>query len=149
MQAANQGVATQRHIGQNSAQPVPERLMPLVHQQLDALATNTYAWQGTIWPGQQLALEIESPEDREGDGSEEGDGAWKTTLRLALPRLGGIEARLSLAPDGVRLDLTAGDRDTADSLDAARQDLQEALAAVDLTLKHLRITTTPASGETP
>ncbi len=140
VRAANQGVATQRHAGQNPSQAVPERLMPLVHQQLDALATNNYAWQGNIWPGQQLALEIEEPDERNGDGSDDDGTAWKTTLRLALPRLGGIEARLSLAAGRVRLDLTASDQGTADSLEAARQDLQDALAAVELTLERLRIT---------
>jgi len=139
LQAAGQSAAAQRQPGQSPSQAIPERLMPIVHQQLDALATNLYAWHGTVWPGQQMTLEIEQPEEREGDGSEEQDGAWKTTLRLTMPRLGGIEARLRLSPDGIAFDLRASDPATANALEAGRPDLQEALAAADLTLTHLRV----------
>ncbi|PKO57192.1 MAG: flagellar hook-length control protein FliK, partial [Betaproteobacteria bacterium HGW-Betaproteobacteria-21] len=36
------------------AGPVAERTLPVVHQQLDALATNQYAWHGFAWPGQRI-----------------------------------------------------------------------------------------------
>ena len=43
------------------AQPIPKRLMPVVHQQLDALATQQYVWQGQAWPGQPIEWVIEDP----------------------------------------------------------------------------------------
>ncbi|MCB1918165.1 MAG: flagellar hook-length control protein FliK [Rhodocyclaceae bacterium] len=141
--AANQSTAAQRQPSPAQGNPVPERLMPLVHQQLDALATNTYAWQGAAWPGQQVEIEIEEPESREGDGTDSDEAAWKTTLRVTLPRLGGVEARLHLTSAGVALQLTADDGATAAALAAAEQELADALDAADLPLTGMRIDVAP------
>jgi hypothetical protein len=116
------------------AATVPERLIPVVHQQLDAMATQHYVWQGQVWPGQTMEWEIEDPQgDREG-GSEDAPAEWNTTLRLTLPRLGGVEARLILTPAGVALRLLADDADTVRALDDARQQLDTALAAANVPL---------------
>ncbi len=113
---------------------VPERLMPIVHQQLDALATHTYVWQGQVWPGQNVEWEIEDPDDDESGGGDEAARDWNTTLRLTLPRLGGLEARLTLTPAGVALRLLADAPETVAALDAARSRLDEALAAAAVPL---------------
>ncbi|MCK0510933.1 flagellar hook-length control protein FliK [Aromatoleum buckelii] len=120
----------------NPARPaaIPERLMPVVHQQLDAMATQNYVWHGQVWPGQNVEWEIEDPR---GDGEGEGDGVaenWNTTLRLTLPRLGGMEARLTVSPAGVALRLLADDPGTVAALDAARARLDNALTAANLPL---------------
>ena len=42
--------------------PIARELTPLVQQQLDGLATQNFAWQGQVWPGQKMWWEIgESP----------------------------------------------------------------------------------------
>ncbi|KON80237.1 flagellar hook-length control protein FliK [Azoarcus sp. PA01] len=118
------------------AAAIPERLMPVVHQQLDALATQHYVWHGQVWPGQNVEWEIDDPQrDRRGD-SDGGDVAenWNTTLRLTLPRLGGLEAHLVVSPAGVALRLLADDPATVAALDAARARLDDALAAANLPL---------------
>ena len=113
---------------------VPERLMPLVHQQLDALATQNYVWHGQVWPGQSLEWEIEDPErDARGEGDETSP-EWNTTLRLTLPRLGGVEARLHLTAAGIALRLVADDAEAVSALQAAHGRLDEALAAADVPL---------------
>ena len=119
------------------AQPIPERLMPVVHQQLDALATQQYVWQGQAWPGQPIEWVIEDPQ---GEGSREGDDAeptWNTTLRLTMPRLGGVEAQLHLTPAGVALRLRADDPATIRALDAGGAALASALEAANLKLTGL------------
>ena len=119
------------------AQPIPERLMPVVHQQLDALATQQYVWQGQAWPGQPIEWVIEDPQ---GEGSREGDDAeptWNTTLRLTMPRLGGVEAQLHLTPAGVALRLRADDPATIHALDAGGAALASALEAANLKLTGL------------
>jgi hypothetical protein len=119
------------------AQPIPERLMPVVHQQLDALATQQYVWQGQAWPGQPIEWLIEDPQ---GEGSKEGEDAestWNTTLRLTMPRLGGVEAQLHLTPAGVALRLLADDEATIRALDAGGAALASALEAVNLKLTGL------------
>jgi hypothetical protein len=115
--------------------PVAERLLPLVHQQLDTLATHQVVWQGQVWPGQQMEWEIEDPSGRE-PGDEDGDPEpyWNTTLRLTLPGLGGIEARLHLTPAGVAVRLIAGDARSRDILTAGQPRLAEALDAANVPL---------------
>jgi len=95
------------------AQPIPERLMPIVHQQLDALATQQYVWQGQAWPGQPIEWIIEDPQGEGAEGGDEAEQNWNTTLRLTLPRLGGVEAAVATStPAGVALRLRADDAAT-------------------------------------
>lgn len=120
------------------AAAIPERLMPIVHQQLDAMATQNYVWHGQVWPGQNVEWEIEDPQrDRSGNGGDNASDVaenWNTTLRLTLPRLGGMEAQLAVSPAGVALRLFADDPATVAALAAARVRLDEALAAANLPL---------------
>lgn len=116
------------------ATAVPERLIPVVHQQLDAMATQNYVWQGQVWPGQTMEWEIEDPQRDDQGASGDAPVEWNTTLRLSLPRLGGVEARLILTPAGVALRLQADDADTVKALDAARQQLDAALSAANVPL---------------
>ncbi|MDD2990045.1 MAG: flagellar hook-length control protein FliK [Zoogloea sp.] len=114
--------------------PVAERLLPLVHQQLDTLATHQIVWQGQIWPGQQMEWEIEDPGAHDASDDDAPEPNWNTTLRLTLPGLGGIEARLHLTPAGVAVRLVAGDARSRDILTAGQPRLAEALDAVNIPL---------------
>ncbi|MBS0543655.1 MAG: flagellar hook-length control protein FliK [Proteobacteria bacterium] len=120
------------------AQPIPDRLLPVVHQQLNALATHQYVWQGQAWPGQPVEWIIHDPEDQAA-GREQADAAdaapeWKTTLRLTLPRLGGVEAQLHLTAAGVALRMRTADPATMAALQDHRDELQSALEAANLSL---------------
>lgn len=116
--------------------PIPERIVPLVHQQLDALATHLYVWHGQAWPGQDIEWIIEDPQD-EGGGEAEAEQTWDTSLRLTLPRLGGVEARLHLTPAGVALRLRVDDEAARAALDAGGPALAAALEAANLQLTGL------------
>ncbi len=118
--------------------PIPERLMPVVHQQLEALATQQYVWHGQAWPGQAIEWVIEDPQDpdAQGDG-EQTEKNWNTTLRLTLPRLGSVEAQLHLTPAGVALRLRTDDTATMSALDARASELASALEAANLKLTGL------------
>lgn len=79
-------------------------------------------------------------EDPQGEGGSEGDDTeptWNTTLRLTLPRLGGVEAQLHLTPAGVALRLRADDAATIRALDAGGSALASALEAANLKLTGL------------
>lgn len=117
--------------------PIPERLIPIVHQQLDALATQQYVWHGQAWPGQAVEWRIEDPERDDGSAEEETAHGWDSTLRLTLPRLGGVEAQLHLSGKQVALRLRADEADTLVALDAGAAALASALEAVDLRLSGL------------
>ena len=118
--------------------PIPERLMPVVHQQLEALATQQYVWHGQAWPGQAIEWVIEDPQDpdAQGDG-EQTKKNWNTTLRLTLPRLGSVEAQLHLTPAGVALRLRTDESTTMSALDARASELASALEAANLKLTGL------------
>lgn len=117
--------------------PIPDRLIPIVHQQLDALATQQYVWHGQAWPGQAVEWRIEDPERDDGSAEEETALGWDSTLRLTLPRLGGVEAQLHLNGKQVALRLRADEADTLVALDAGAATLASALEAVDLKLSGL------------
>ncbi|WP_175923637.1 flagellar hook-length control protein FliK [Burkholderia latens] len=80
--------------------PVHPAAVPLVRQQLDALATDQFRWTGEAWPGARLDWTIE-PDDPGGHASRSGDDAgdgiaWRTRLTLTLPSLGTVDAELVL-----------------------------------------------------
>ncbi|VWD23949.1 flagellar hook-length control protein FliK [Burkholderia lata] len=74
--------------------------VPLVRQQLDALATDQFRWTGEAWPGARLdwTIEPDDPGNRAPRGDvDAGDGiAWRTRLTLTLPSLGTVDAELVL-----------------------------------------------------
>ncbi|RQR28639.1 flagellar hook-length control protein FliK [Burkholderia sp. Bp9143] len=80
--------------------PVHPAAVPIVRQQLDALATDQFRWAGEAWPGARLDWTIE-PDDPGGHasrgGDDTGDGiAWRTRLTLTLLSLGTVDAELVL-----------------------------------------------------
>jgi len=106
---------------------IPNDILPLVGQQLDALGTHQLAWIAQIWPGRHIEWSLEDPA---------GAPVWRATLLVALPRLGEVEAHLSLGPEGLavrfevaapqaRAELLAGRAALARSLTAARLDVAE------------------------
>ena len=118
---------------------VSEEFRPIVQQQLEATATQRMVWHGEIWPRQTIEWEIDWQNEREGDGSEREELRWGTTLSLATPRLGQVDARLNLATDGVHIVLaTPYGASAADMRDEAPK-LAAALAAAGLPLLSLHI----------
>ncbi|MDR2926525.1 MAG: flagellar hook-length control protein FliK [Azoarcus sp.] len=114
--------------------PIAERMLPIVHQQLESLASQQYVWHGMAWPGQMFEWLIEDPRDEGHAEGDEHDGQWNTTLRLTLPRLGGVEARVQLGVKGVALRLQADDKATAGKLETHWPELADALASAGVPL---------------
>lgn len=110
-------------------------LNPIVQQQLNALATQTYVWQGQVWPGQSMHWEITEDDGRPRSGEEETAARWQTRLKLTLPNLGGIEARLGLSAAGkLALSLTTDSESSQAALRAAGEQLGKSLEASGLQL---------------
>lgn len=78
----------------------------LVRQQLETLANQAFAWQGEAWPGGDLEWEVQR---REAQAGQEETDSWSTKLKLRLPGLGEIEARLSLSDTQLVMHLSAPD----------------------------------------
>lgn len=139
-QEARPQTGAQSAATQNPAEAVPEELRPLVQQQLDAAASQRMAWHGEVWPGQKLNWEIEPDQHRSGDDLADSERSWTTSLRLITPRLGEIDARLSLTPQGARITLvTPTDASAADLRDAAPT-LEKSMAAAGVPLLALQVT---------
>ncbi|MDR3213806.1 MAG: flagellar hook-length control protein FliK [Azoarcus sp.] len=114
--------------------PIAERLLPIVHQQLETLASQQYVWHGMAWAGQAFEWIIEDPRGEGRPGGEEDVQEWNTTLRLRLPRLGGVEACVRLNAGGVALRLGVDDDSIAAIFEKHRDELAEALAAAGVPL---------------
>lgn len=120
--------------------PLAPETLQIVRQQLDSLATQQFNWQGQVWPGQQMDWQIVEERRRDDTGSEQAPGAddalpeWRTQMRLTLPRLGEIDARIGLRGNGIRLDIAAGDSETQATLRAAVAELQQQLDSAGLSL---------------
>ncbi len=119
---------------------IPRELTPIVQQQLDALATHNYAWQGQIWQDQKLWWEISEDADNTGQEGDEAGQRWQTRLKLDLPALGGIEARLRLHPGGhIDLQMTTDSSESETRLRDHLDILRERFAATGLDLTQLLV----------
>ncbi len=136
---SRQQAATQQTPAANPSLAVPEDLRPLVQQQLDAAATQRMAWHGEVWPGQSLDWQIEPDGQRSDAGPTDAERGWTTSLRLVTPRLGEIDARLSLTPQGARIAIvTPVGASAADLLDAAPI-LEKSMTAAGIPLLGLQV----------
>ncbi len=136
--AGSQAQGPDRPAGAGST--IPDRLVPIVHQQLEALASHQYVLHGQAWPGQAFEWLIEDPEDGGPSGAGENDDSrWRSTLRLTLPSLGHVEAELQLSGSGLTLRLRAEQGVTLDALSTGSAALAARLRAADLRLVDMRM----------
>lgn len=138
-QATEEGVrAIEAAPARSDNQTLPSDLRPLVHQQLEAAASQRLVWHGEAWPGQHIEWEVEEDKQQAARSIEEAQ-PWLTTLRLTTPRLGSVEARLRIAGNSLQLNLStpvgASAADMRDELPA----LTEALAAAGITLQSAQV----------
>ncbi len=120
----------------------------LVRQQLDSLASGNFVWQGQIWPGQTMEWRIEEEEQAPKRQGEEGEaaGGWKTSLRLHLPKLGTLDAQLTIQDNQLALDIATDSSQTAAKLGEEKNALVSQLAAAGLQITALNIREEGAHG---
>ncbi|HEY5763204.1 MAG TPA: flagellar hook-length control protein FliK [Rhodocyclaceae bacterium] len=125
---------------------LPTEAAPVVHQQLNALATNVYAFQAQAWIDQRVSWEIVDPEGHQG-GAEEGPAkTWRSRLSLTMPALGTVEAMVYLRGDRLDIRFEVPRQDTRQTLQDARPALTARLTDLNLRLESLRIDA-PAADE--
>ncbi len=110
---------------------MPEEAARLAGRQLLMLEGSPFLWQGFAWPGQWLEWQVR---EQTGDGAGPGEEAnpWVTELRLTLPRLGGVSARMSLVGNRLSVGLSANEPGTREAMSAALPSLERALQAAGL-----------------
>ena len=124
-----------------TAQTIATPLQPLVQQQLEALATQHFVWQGQVWPGQDMRWEIDENGARQSADDESTAQNWATRLRLTLPNLGEIDARIQLKGNQISLALSAGDESTRDLMRTQGPALRQQLDAAGLALMTMGVET--------
>lgn len=117
---------------------IHQDLTVLVRQQLDVLANQSLTWQGEAWPGTPMEWEVER--DPYGGDPDSATPTWATRLKLDLPRLGLVDARLNLAGDQIVLQLVAPL--AAAEINDSSDQLRSRLLAAGLTLSNLAVSVT-------
>lgn len=121
------------------AQRIPDALMPLIYQQLEAMATHQVQYQFQAWPGMNVDWDVVDPEQG-GYGGDETEKAWRSNIRLHLPKLGDVDALLVLGPQGLSIRLDTSSEASAERMRIAGQDLLDALAGAGLAVNALSVT---------
>lgn len=110
----------------------------MISLQLDTLEHRRVAWQGELWPGQQMEWEV--TEESHGSATENGaERAWQSVVRVELPHLGSISAAIRLSGDRLQVQLRAADDATAAALRSHGDELAASLAAAGSTLDMLTV----------
>ena len=141
-------MASQKTSAEATGQLIAPQAHPIVHQQLEALASQNFVWQGQIWPGQEMRWEIEEDGSHEEQGDEEQAENWNTRLNLHLPRLGGINARIQLNSNQAILLITADNSASSALMQAESDALRLQLDAAGISLASIGISTDSDPPET-
>lgn len=116
----------------------------VVRQQLETLANQAFGWRGEAWPDAPMQWEVERRDER--GVPDEAGTHWATRLRLSLPALGEVEARLSLHAGQVVMRLVAPH--SAPLLKQHGQALRADFLQAGLTLSQLSILEAEETKET-
>jgi hypothetical protein len=133
--------------GQTPEQLIAPQTQAIVQQQLDALATQNFSWQGQVWPGQEMRWEIDEDATRNAQAGDEAAAGWTTRLDLTLPNLGQINAQIRLQGEQISVTMTADNVETRALLRASGLVLRAQLDAAGLTLAALGVAA--ATEDTP
>jgi hypothetical protein len=128
--------------GQTDAAISDPATAQFISQQLSTQEQGRVAWQGQLWPGQDLRWEISR--DRPGGGARQDGGGgteppWRSGLRFRFPLLGEIAATVVLSGDQLHIDVEAGAGAVRDLLRAHAGALGAALAAAGSPLTSLTV----------
>jgi hypothetical protein len=134
--AAAAYAAAETSAGVAAEEPVHPAAVALVAQQLALLDGRQIVWQGQLWPGTPARVEVEEDQAARAAGEEP---AWTSRLHVELPRLGTVDATLSLTAAGVRVVVSAPAADSADRMQAALPGLGEQLRAAGLTVARVSV----------
>jgi len=122
----------------------------LINQQLGVQEQGRVAWQGPLWPGQELHWEVERKDDDASGGGRQGDAgpgpAWESRLRLRFAGLGEVDARVVLSGQQLHIRLDALAPDASARMQAQQARLAAALDAAGTPLATLAIHGARASG---
>lgn len=96
----------------------------VVNKQLEVLENQTIRWSGNIWPGQHMAwqLKYDQEQSSQAPSDDDTDRAIVSVIELDLPKLGKVQARLTLNVNGLSVHLQA---DQSHTENLFRQEINE------------------------
>ncbi len=124
---------------QAPGQVVAPQTQPLVQQQLEALATQNFSWQGQVWPGQEMRWEIDEDAARPTQDGEDSAPRWSTRLHLMLPTLGEVDARIRLEGNSITISMVADSAETRTLMRVSTLALRSQLDEAGLTLASMGV----------
>ena len=124
---------------QTSGQVVAPQTQPLVQQQLEALATQNFSWQGQVWPGQEMRWAIDEDATRSEQDGEDSAPRWSTRLHLTLPNLGEVDARIRLEGNSIAISMVADSAETRTLMRVSTLALRSQLDEAGLTLASMGV----------
>ncbi|HEU0228974.1 MAG TPA: hypothetical protein VFR20_00245 [Burkholderiaceae bacterium] len=116
---------------QATAFGLPTEAHLLVRQQLETLANQAFAWQGPAWPGAPMHWTVERHQHSTPHDDTDTPAYWATHVRITLPRLGLVDASLTLLA-GSRIAVRLGTHDGSPTLEGHVADLRSRLLAAGL-----------------
>lgn len=120
----------------------------LVSQQLATHEHGRVAWQGQVWPGQEMHWEIQKDAPEGGKrGASEPEPGWRSGLRLRFAGLGEIAATVIITGDQLHIQLKAESGETSALLRARSGELASALGAAGSPLASLDIHSAQERGD--
>lgn len=123
--------------------PLDPATAQFINLQLATQEQAQVAWQGNLWPGQPMQLEVQR-DSREGhDEAGEDETPWHSRLRLRFPELGELDARLTLTGGHLQLQFAAGSDSTAALLRRHMGSLSLALEAAGTQLAGFEVRAVP------
>lgn len=128
-------------------QPLDPATAQFINLQLATQEQAQVAWQGNLWPGQPMRLEVQRDTSEGQDGAAEADTPWHSRLRLRFPELGELDARLTLAGGRVQVQFAAGSEASAGLLRRHMGSLAEALEAAGTRLAGFEVRAVEGGGE--
>lgn len=121
-----------RHI----AAPANQLTSALLRDQVETLLSGVFHWQGSVWQDQEMAWDVEK---QPGEGDQEGQQSWKTSIRLTLPNLGEVSATLVSGTEGIKGRIITDSTTTKSVMQQELAGLEENLAGAGLTLISMSI----------
>ncbi|MES2760393.1 MAG: flagellar hook-length control protein FliK [Pseudomonadota bacterium] len=116
-----------------AALPADPATAQFINLQLASQEQGRVAWQGQLWPGQDMSWQIsrDPPERgaRQQAGGEAPEAPWRSALRLRFAALGEIGATVVLAGDQLHIQLQPGTDAIGNLLRARAGELQRSLEA--------------------
>lgn len=111
----------------------------LVRQQLETLANQAFVWRGEAWPDTPIQWELTRHEQADTAPGVIPDNHWATRIKLMMPNLGEVDAKIKLVGQQVTIHLVAAS--SAQRLNEHSKTLRSRYLASGLQLGQLSINT--------